>query len=547
MKPARQLAIPGFILVVLLVPLAAHGDVTPHALISDGMVLQQQRSVNLWGTAARGEKVTVEFRDQTISTFADDHGQWLVRVESKQAGGPFPLRIAGRNTITLKNVMVGEVWVASGQSNMGWPVATRPGAKDLVGTQNPSIRLFNVAQKFSASPSREAAGRWEECGPESLINFSAVAYYFGRQIQGSQQVPVGLIHASYGGSGILNWIGADTLAEDPTLQTVRKSMTEADELSARNQERLKPEIERYQTALAQARQNGTPLPLPPRGINVKHSESSRLFNGMVAPLLLFQIRGVIWYQGEADVSRAGDYEQLFSALILGWRKAWGQGDFPFLFVQLAPFGKIVDQPQESDWARLREAQLRVNLRIPRTGMAVITDWGHETDIHVKQKRPVGERLSRLARVMAYGEKLIDSAPRWSSVKFQGHQAQLTLTDVGTGLSARRLILEDLLTDPRDGKTGRALHVVAAEEAQGTKTPLQGFAVAGSNRRFFPAVAEIQGDKVLVSSPEVPVPVAVRYGWGDYPIGNLFNSAGLPASPFRTDDWPPLAAPRPANH
>lgn len=465
--------------VLLLIPAVASGNVKPHALISEGMVLQQKHDVNIWGTGDPGEKVVVEFRDQQVSTTADGDGKWLVHLESKEAGGPFTLRITGKNEITLKNVLVGEVWVASGQSNMGWPVATRPGSKDLAGTENPSIRLFNVPPKLADSPISDVDGRWDECGPHSLLNFSAVAYYFSREIQATQRVPVGLIHASYGGSGIMAWTG---------------------------------------------------------GINATPARDSRLYNGMVAPLLPFRIRGVIWYQGEADVSRAGDYESLFSVLIRSWRQAWGQGDFPFLFVQLAPFKKIVNQPEDSDWAQLREAQLRTSRRVPRTGMAVITDWGHETDIHIKHKRPVGERLARIARVLVYGEELICSGPLFARMNIVGDQAQLGFDHVGNGLTAKRLVLEDMVQDPRSGEKGGALHV-AKEEKPAVQAPLQGFTIAGEDRQFLAANAALRGGVVVVSHPQVRKPVAVRYGWANYPIGNLFNSEGLPASPFRTDDWP----------
>jgi len=521
---------------LLLVPAQAWADVTPRALISDGMVLQQGREVNIWGRAEPGEKVTVRFRDQEQSTVSSSDGKWRIRVDSKQAGGPFPLTIAGNNTIALKNVFVGEVWVCSGQSNMWWPVATRPGAKELAGTENPAIRLFTVPQRSVDAPTSELEGQWRECGPDTLVNFSAVAYYFGSRIQATQNVPVGLIHASVGGTGVGAWTSARTLEEDPELQGMRDTNAKAAEASARNLERLRPEIERYRAAVAKAEKDGTPPPAPPRGLNPPSPTTSRLYNGMIAPLQPFNIRGVIWYQGEANVSRAGDYQSLFSAMIRGWRREWGQGDFPFLFVQLAPFKNIVDQPPlRSEWAELREAQLRTSLTVPQTGMAVITDWGHENDIHVKQKRPVGERLALIARALVYGEKVTYSGPAYSGMKVRDNQAVLSFTHVGSGLAAKSLVLEDLVQDARSGAKGGALHV-ATNEASAAKIPLQGFSIAGEDRKFVNAQAEIRGDTVVVSSPQVDKPVAVRFGWADYPTGNLFNMEGLPASPFRTDDW-----------
>ena len=520
---------------VLWMPLPTKGDVRPHALISDGTVLQRDRAVNVWGTADRGEVVTVRFRGRETSSTTDDDGQWCVQVNSQQAGGPFPLTIAGKNTIAL-NVWVGDVWVCSGQSNMWWPVATRPRSKELIGTENPSIRLFTVPQRKSQVPQRDVEGQWQACGPESLVGFSAVAYYFGREIQATQKVPVGLIHSSFGGSGIEAWISAAAFAKAPELADVRERNAEAARRAALSRLRLQPEIDRYEAAVARAKRDGTPPPKPPRGMFARPSSHGQLYNGMIAPLQLLGIRGVLWYQGEANTHRAGDYQSLLTTLIRSWRREWGQAEFPFLIVQLAPFQKIVTQPQHSDWARLREAQLRTSLAVPKTGLAVITDWGHETDIHVKQKRPVGERLALVARALVYGERLVHSGPRLTGMKIDGRRVSLSFDYVGSGLSLRRLVLEDITKDGRSGLTGGALHV-AHDQNSKVNVPLQGFAIAGDDRRFVTAQAEIHGDTVIVRNPIVSRPVAVRYGWADYPTGNLFNVEGLPASPFRTDDWP----------
>jgi sialate O-acetylesterase len=512
----------------------AAADVVPHALIGDGMVLQRERMVNLWGTAEPGEQVHVRFREQETTTKTDDEGHWLVRIESKHAGGPFPLAISGKNNIVLENVYVGEVWVCSGQSNMWWPVAARAGAKELAGTENKSIRLFTVPNRTSDRPEHDLDGRWYTCGPETLVGFSAVAYYFGREIAATQQVPVGLIHASVGGTGVQAWMSAQTLADDPALADARQRQAEFEKQAAANRERLRPEIERYLAALAQAKKAGTPPPQPPRGMVAAPSRKSQLYNGMIAPLQPFTMRGVIWYQGEANTAQARDYRALFSALIRGWRRAWNQGDFPFLFVQLAPYKKIVDEPQESDWARLREAQLQTSQHVPHTGMAVLTDWGHETDIHVKQKQHVGERLALLARALVYGEKVPYSGPLPTHWSFGEQQAVVTFQHVELGLAAKRMVLENFLNERVQGRGG-SLHV-AADQTSTMSIALTGFTVAGEDRRFYAARAEIRGDTVVVSSSQVPKPIAVRYGWADYPTGNLFNSAGLPASPFRTDDW-----------
>jgi sialate O-acetylesterase len=520
---------------VLWMPLTTKGDVTPHALISNGVVLQRDRAVNVWGTADRGEVVTVRFRGRESLTTTGGDGQWRLQVESQQAGGPFPLTIAGKNTIAL-NVWVGDVWVCSGQSNMWWPVATRPRSKELIGTENPSIRLFTVSQRKSEVPRRDVEGEWQACGPESLVGFSAVAYYFGRELQATQKIPVGLIHSSFGGSGIEAWISTAAFAKAPELADVRERNAEAARRAALSRLRLQPEIDRYEAAVTRAKRDSTPPPKPPRGMIARPSTHGQLYNGMLAPLQLLGIRGVLWYQGEANTHRAGDYQSLLTTLIRSWRLEWGQDKFPFLIVQLAPFQKIVTQPQDSDWARLREAQLRTSLAVPKTGLAVITDWGHETDIHVKQKRPVGERLALVARSLVYGERLVHSGPRLTGMKIDGRRAILSFDHIASGLSPRRLVLEDIAKDGRSGLTGGALHV-AHNENPTVNVPLQGFAIAGDDRRFVTAQAEIRGDTVIVQSPMVSRPVAVRYGWADYPTGNLFNVEGLPASPFRTDDWP----------
>jgi sialate O-acetylesterase len=479
-------------------------EVRTHALVSDGMVLQQQKPVRVWGTAAAGEKVTVEFREQSVSTTTPSDGRWQVELAATAAGGPFPLVIRGENELRFDDVYVGEVWVCSGQSNMGWPVATRPGSKELLGTENAKIRLFTVPPRLSNEPEADLSAddkkvaKWQACGPDTLVGFSAVAYYFGQELAEKLNVPIGLIHASYGGSPVDQWIERE--------------------------------------ALAALKRNETPPPAARPGGRVALPTTSRLYNGMIAPLLPYGIRGVIWYQGEADVGRADRYEQLFSALIANWRQDWKQGAFPFLFVQIAPYGKIVAAdapPAESQSARLREAQLNVSCKVDHAGMAVVTDWGHETDIHVKQKKPVGHRLALLARATVYGENVEYSGPTLEKITMQDNQAILRFAHAD-GLTAKRMAMENFSTDPRTG-SGGSLHVVAGDSAE--PIAVEGFTIAGRDLKFVRAKAEIRGRDVVVSSPDVAEPASVRYGWADYPTGNLFNAAGLPASPFRIGGRP----------
>ena len=513
----------------------ALAEISLPPLFSNGFVLQQNAEVKVWGQAAARQTVTVSLRGHKAGAVADAHGKWQVTLPSGAPGGPFPMQLESLNSKLEREVYVGEVWVCSGQSNMWWPVATRPGSPETKGTENPFVRLFNVSAALCEQPAESVGGEWKACGPESLVNFSAVAYHFGREIQATQRVPVGLIAASYGGSGVGQWTGQEALETDPELQAIREREAQENAERAQKLERLKPEIERYQAALAKAKLEGLPLPVAPRGFGETAPGGSRLYNGMIRPLQPYGIRGVLWYQGEANTNRPDEYKARFSALIRGWRKDWAQGAFPFLFVQLAPYQKMVSTPQESQWAALREAQLQTLESVENTGMAVITDWGHETDIHVKQKQPVGERLALLARKRVYGEPVVASGPLFKKLEVRDGKAIVHFSEVGTGLWVRRMVLESVITDTRNG-TGGALHAAKDEDQSAAPPALAGFTIAGADRIFHNATAELEGGTVVVSSALVPAPVAVRYGWADYPTGNLFNKEGLPACPFRSDDW-----------
>jgi sialate O-acetylesterase len=430
------------------------GAVKPHSLFTDGMVLQQGMKVPIWGTADDGEKVTVTFEGQEVSTTAKD-GKWKVQLKDLKAGGPFTLTISGTNTIKLKNVLVGEVWVCGGQSNMQWSMKQIGATKDIENSENAQIRLFSVHRGGAPTPQTELDSKkgkleWVECGPKTVPSFSAVGYYFGRDLEKARKVPIGLINSNYGGTPAERWTTRKTLDADPDLKALK---------------------------------------------------GSDLYNAMIAPLQPFAIRGVIWYQGESNDDRAEQYKKLFPAMIKDWRDGWKQGDFPFLFVQLAPYDKV---KREGMWAELREAQLYAWQKVPNTAMVVITDVGDPKDIHPKQKEPVGARLALAARALAYREKIVYSGPIYDGMKIDGNKIILSFKHVGAGLVA---------------KGG----------------PLQGFTIAGKDQKFVKAQATIVDGTVVVHSPEVPEPVAVRYGWANYPIVNLWNKDGLPASPFRTDN------------
>lgn len=488
-------------------------EVKPNTLCSEGMVLQQKSQAAIWGTAAKDEKVTVSFRGKSASATADGSGKWLVRIETGAAGGPFELSIEGSNKIAYKNVLVGEVWVCSGQSNMEWSVNACDEADKKFATgapHNPLLRMFTVKRNPQVKPQTDVSGAWIEAKPETVGPFSATAYFFGRDLQQSLKVPVGLIHTSWGGTRVQAW--------------TRKEALDGNTYSKHEHENFTKALEAYGKDSTKAKN-----PLGPNSPSV-------LYNGMIAPVLNYAIKGAIWYQGESNASEAYKYRTLFPLMIENWRKDFGQGDLPFYFVQLAPFQPVSKTPGPSTWAELREAQ-SLTLKLPNTGQAVITDYGNEYDIHPTPKRPVGERLSLAARALTYGEKVVYSGPVYQSLKVDGNKAVLTFDHVGMGLVAKKLVP----TKVKETKAGK----VAAwrVDPSATDVELEGFTVCGKDQVFHPAKAVIQGSQVIVTSPQVEAPVAVRYGWAQHPICGLFNREGLPASPFRTDSFPGMTQPK----
>jgi sialate O-acetylesterase len=493
--------------VLVLLPVGAVGEVRLPAVIGENMVLQQGRELPIWGWAAPGEKVTVTLAGTSRSAEADADGAWRVRLPAMQAGGPHEMTVAGgENTITLRNVMVGEVWLCSGQSNMFWEVRRSADAEQEIADANyPDVRLFSVTKKTAEQPLQDVRGRWSECDPNTVADFSAVAYFFGRELLKNIHVPIGLIHSSVGGSAIELWMPREVLMADPEFwAAVAKYEEGLESYQAKKVKQYEEALAKWQTEAEQAKAEGKELPQepsppkpPPKG--------SVFYNGMIHPLAPFAIAGVIWYQGETNVGKAELYARLFPAMIASWRGLWGQGDFPFLFVQLANYKPRQEAPADSDWARLREAQLK-SLSVPRTALAVAIDLGDANDIHSANKQDVGRRLALAAMGTVYGKEIVFSGPIFSGMEIRGDEAVLSFNHIGSGLVAH----------------GDAL---------------AGFAVAGADGKFFWAQARIEGDQVVVFIADVPQPVAVRYGWADNPECNLYNQEGLPASPFRTDDWP----------
>jgi sialate O-acetylesterase len=500
--------------VALAAPAAA--DVTPNPLFTDGAVLQRGKPVPVFGSAPPGEEVTVSFAGQKVTATTDPNGRWLARLQPLEATDkPTDLVIAGKNTVTVKNVLVGEVWVCSGQSNMEWPLsASFEPQKDIASSANPLIRLFNVPKLSVSSPRREAAAKWMPCNPSTVPGFTAVGYYFGRDLQKALKVPVGLIETAWGGTICEAWTSPEALRAEPELKSLADKIPPSPPGGyAKVADKYLADLEKYIATAREALAAGKLLPTPPAApLDTLPNPNipTALYNGMIAPLVPYAINGAIWYQGESNAGRAYQYRTLMPTMIKDWRARFESGDFPFLIVQLAPFMAIEKEPKESAWAELREAQLATTFRLPKVGMAVITDVGDEKDIHPRKKEPVGARLALAARALGYGESIEYSGPVYEKMAIDGKKAVLFFKHVGQGL----MVKGDKLT---------------------------GFAVCGADKKFVNADAVIEGDTVVVTSPSVEKPLAVRFGWANFPVVNLWNKDGLPASPFRTDEFPGVTA------
>jgi sialate O-acetylesterase len=537
-----------FILLLAAAAVAAPAaaEVKPHAVFTDHMVFQRDTALPVWGTADPGEEVYVHLevktpdgkREEGQTVQADKDGKWMAKLAAFPAATegvltikgqpkkPDPKGKGGTQSIAFKDVLVGEVWVCSGQSNMEWSLAASPkggGPEAIKASANPNLRLFTVPKfaqpspqaGFNPKPPNDKFSRWLPCGPESTPMFSAVAYYFGRDLQKALNVPVGLIHTSWGGTPAQAWTSKEALEAEQDLKYY------LDQLDPEKQkQQYDAAVARWQKAADEAKSQGKPepkappKPLPP-GTSQQHPTS--LYNGMIAPLLPFAIRGAIWYQGESNAGRPIEYRTLFADMITDWRKRWGH-DFPFYCVQLAPYN--AGNPDGENWAYLREAQAIASAKVKNAGVAVITDAGDLKDIHPQKKEPAGARLALLALANTYGQKVEFSGPVYTSMKVDGDKAVLSFDHVAGGLVAGKFSMAGAGEVGADGQ-------------------LVGFVICGEDKVFHPAKATIEGDTVVVTSDQVSKPVAVRYGWKNFPVLNLFNKAGLPASPFRTDEFPPL--------
>ncbi|MFH1738594.1 MAG: sialate O-acetylesterase [bacterium] len=494
-------------------PFNLFADVKLPSIIGNNMVLQQGKSVPIWGWADPGEKVTVKFQRQKKTATACPGGHWRVDLKSIKAGGPHTMSIAGNNTIDLVNILVGEVWVCSGQSNMQWSVERSDNAKQEIASANyPSIRLFTAQRTVADQPQSDVPGNWVECSPETVGGFSACGYFFGRKLHKHLGVPVGLINSSWGGTLAEAWTSRPTLESDPDYQPILDRGAKQLKDFSEAFDQYEKDYENWKQELREAESKGSPVSSAPKMPGIPYHNPNRpsvLYNGMLAPLMPYAIQGAIWYQGESNASRAYQYRKLFSDMIKDWRQNWNQGDFTFLYVQLANYEQ--SYAASTSWAELREAQ-NMALLLPNVGAAVTTDIGDPKDIHPRNKQEVGRRLALAAEAIAYGRDVIYSGPMYKSMCVENNSIRISFDHLGGGLISG------------DGKD------------------LSGFTIAGSEQNFVAAQAKIDGDSVVVWSDNVSNPVAVRYGWADNPDNcNLYNKAGLPASPFRTDGWTGVTA------
>jgi len=538
------------------------------AIFGDNMVLQRSIKVPIWGWAETGEKVQVEFMGKTYKTVTGADGKWSLKLGDYKAGGPYEMTIGGKSfTITLKNILIGDVWLVTGQSNMEFGIQTEKHAAEAIPkATDTQIHFFYVPMAKSLQPQYDIAavpqgspnGKWVVCSPDLMANpqwawhgFSAIGYYFAQQLRKSTGVPMGMIASYKGGTAAQAWMSIDGLQAYPTFpkhvatyQALVDHYAEANatypQRLAAYQDSLKKwntevgndytvAMKQWNAAAIQAKAAGSALPArpllsrrAPRAPAEPDGGSNspvNLYNAMIMPILHYGIKGCIWYQGESNadnMDEAVEYKDLFPAMIRDWRKNWGQGNFPFLFVQLPFHHEPAVSPSEGIWPWARDAQ-RWALTEPQTGMAVIIDLGDAVEIHPTNKLDPATRLALVARHLVYGEKVVSSGPVYQSIKIDGNKAIITFSEVNKGLVIGNFSPDRVVADTQE---------------------LKGFAIAGADGNYVWAKAVIDGNTVIVSSDQVPIPQEVRYDWGDNPPGNLYNKDGLPAGPFRTDGWAP---------
>ena len=481
-SPAVRAALTA-VLAFACAPLLA--DVSLNNMFGDHMVLQQGIRNKVWGKADPGENVTVTLGPQTRSAVAGADGVWELFLEPVQEyGGPHTLTVKGKNELKFEDVLIGEVWVCAGQSNMQWSVnSSNDPDIEKAAANFPNIRLISVPQVGTQEPQWNFNGKWATCSPQTVGSFSAVGYFFGRQLHQTLGVPVGLINNAWGGSAAEAWVKREKLAANEKLRPLHDRWMKMESAEKRDEGQMK----------------GNQRP-------------GNIHAGVLTPSIGYGIRGAIWYQGESNAGRAYQYRELFPFMIKSWREEWGLGDFPFYWVQLADFMAEKPEPSESSWAELREAQTMTMKALPATGEAVIIDIGEGKDIHPMNKQDVAKRLARWALAETYKVPgIVCRSPLYKSMEKRGSAIVLSFEHIAAAANAWR---------PFD----------VAEPV--------GFTIAGADKKFVPAKAVILPDgRIEVSSPAVADPVAVRYAWADNPVCNMYSATGLPLTPFRTDDFP----------
>ena len=492
------------------------------AIISDHMVLQQRQPNPIWGWDAPGTKITVTFAGQTKSAEAGADGKWTVKLDPVPANAqPQAIAITGSSRKEIQDVLIGEVWMCAGQSNMGFTLQQDwNGDLEAAASRLPNLRLIKVPNIGSQEPQKDFVGNWASSSADTAKSFSAVGFLFGRYIHEIVGVPVGLIDNAWGGSAAEAWVPRPALEKDPRFKLLMENTVrhEAELQTPKAQEAYQKAFAQWKDAAGKAKAAGRPAPRAPESPEswlTGRTRPGNIFNGKLNPTLPYGIKGVVWYQGENNGTRGYEYRDLFPFVIEQWRKAWGQGDFPFYWVQLADYHAEVATPGDAPWAELREAQTRT-LKLPHTGQAVIIDLGEGRDVHPRNKHDVAARLVRWALVKDYGLNFPFRSPEFKGLEVQGSKAIVTIDCFGSFL--------------------RPFDVVEA----------RGFAVCGEDKVWHWAKGKILSmDKVEVLSDEVPKPIAVRYAWADNPVCNLFSNDGFPVTPFRTDDFEMISKPKPA--
>jgi sialate O-acetylesterase len=550
---------------------ARAGVVLP-AIFGDHMVLQQGKTLPVWGTANAGEKVTVTIGADSASATAGADGAW--RVELKPLAGSSTgrtLTVAGTNTITFQDVLVGEVWLASGQSNMELklnPGLVR-GQEAIAQSANPQLRFFVVQKWADLTPQKDVKGSWKIAAPDTVPGLSAVAYFFARELQQKLQRPVAIIESDWGGTAAESWTSLEALKTLPWTQggvdnTQKRKDAEPQDPAGRAKaladfqaafaawktnvdDPFQPVIHKWEADRDAAKKAG--LPEPPRpneSSNHPNSplgecfEYSTLFNGMIAPLMPYAIRGALWYQGESNAGGDGaNYGPLLKTMITDWRTRWAEGDFPFLVVGLANCDPRYPFPVDSGWAGVRWGQAQVTDSLPNTALAEAIDIGEAHNIHPLDKIDLSKRLAACGLAVAYHRKVPYQGPRFAGMTVEGAKLRIHYKHTAGGLVIGQ--------PPADYLTALAAHKLATDDPPPPTDKLVGYAIAGADKKWVFADATIEGDDVLLSSPQVPAPVAARYGWANNPQVNLYNTNGFPAVPFRTDDWPFVPPPPNPNH